>query len=117
MCAQRRDSDYLEDIQEAMQRIISYASDLSSFEEFTRDTKTQDAVIRNLEIIGEATKKLSDSVKQAHPQVPWREMAGMRDKMIHDYFGINYDIVWKVASDQVPKILQEIQRVRADQET
>ena len=110
MCARRRDRNYLEDIQEAMERIASYTSGLS-FDDFMKDTKTQDAVIRNLEIIGEATKRISEAVRKTHDDMPWKEMAGTRDKVIHDYFGINYDIVWRVATGELPKLSAEIQRI------
>ena len=88
MSEQRRDKNYLADIQEAIQRILAYTEGLS-YEPFLEDRKTQDGVIRNLQVIGEAVKKLSPSLRNAHPQLPWREMAGMRDKIVHDYFGIN----------------------------
>jgi uncharacterized protein with HEPN domain len=76
------------------------------------DPKTQDAVIRNLQVMGEATKKLSMQLREVHPQIPWREMAGMRDKIIHEYFGINYDIVWTVASQEVPQLFPQIMQIR-----
>jgi len=107
MSKQRRDSDYLGDIREAMERIIAYTTDLS-YEQFLNDSKTQDAVIRNLQVIGEAAKKLSIPVRRANPYIPWREMAGMRDKIVHDYFGVNYEIVWTVARDQLPTLLLQI---------
>ena len=78
MSMPRRDRDYLGDICEAMRRIVAYTAG-SSYEKFLEDSKTQDAVIRNLQVIGEAVKKLSVSLRQTHCDVPWREMAGMRD--------------------------------------
>jgi uncharacterized protein with HEPN domain len=87
MSQYRRDSDYLGDLVEAIERIITYTSGLS-YDEFLDDTKTQGAVIRNLQVIGEAAKKLSASFRRAHRHLPWKEMAGMRDKIIHEYFGI-----------------------------
>jgi len=83
--SKRRDQDFLGDIREAIQRIAAYTEDMT-YEQFMKDSKTQDAVIRNLEVIGEATKNLSDRLRKAHPQIPWRDLAGMRDKMIHHYF-------------------------------
>jgi uncharacterized protein with HEPN domain len=64
---------------------------------------------RNLEIIGEATKNLSSKLRKAHPKIPWKEMAGMRDKMIHDYFGINYETVWTVATEELSALLPKIE--------
>ncbi len=88
----RRDQDYLSDIREAIQRIAAYTAGLD-YEQFMQDNKTQDAVVRNLEIIGEATKNLSSRLRRVYAQIPWKTLAGMRDKMIHHYFGINYEIV------------------------
>lgn len=114
MSKQRRDKDYLGHIREAMQRIIAYTDGLS-YAQFLEDTKTQDAVIRNLQVIGEAAKKLSAPLKQAHCHIPWKEMAGMRDKIIHEYFGVNYDIVWMVAQQELPALLLQIESLWAQQ--
>ena len=96
MSAQRRDSHYLEDIKEAIERILAYTAGLS-YARFLEDLRTQDAVVRNLQVIGEAAKKLSAPFKHESEQLPWREMAGMRDKIVHDHFGINYETVWTVS--------------------
>ncbi len=69
---------------------------------FESDVLLQDAVIRNIEVIGEAAKKVSDIFKEQNSQVPWREMAGMRDKLIHDYFGVDIEIVWKTVQIDIP---------------
>lgn len=100
MSTSRRDKDYLSDVLEAMERICRYTQRLS-YEQFMQDTRTQDAVMRNLGVIGEAVKRLSPELRRAHPEIPWREMAGMRDKLIHHYFGVNYDVVWSVATQQI----------------
>lgn len=107
MSKKRRDKEYLQDIQEAMQRILTYTANLT-YERFIKDVKTQDAVIRNVEIVGEATKSLSPRLRKASPHIPWREMAGMRDKVIHHYFGINLEIVWSVAKQEIPSLLSHI---------
>ena len=87
MSRKRRDREYLADTVEAVQRIVAYTGELT-YEEFLTDRKTQDAVLRNLQVLGEAVKRLSAPVKQAWPHLPWKQMAGMRDKVVHDYFGI-----------------------------
>ncbi len=110
MWRSRRDADYLRDIVEAMERILAYTAGMSQ-EQFLNDTRTQDAVLRNIEVIGEAVKKLSENVRTAHPDVPWRAMAGMRDKVIHHYFGVNYDVVWKVATEDIPGLLSRLREI------
>jgi uncharacterized protein with HEPN domain len=75
-----------------------------SLETFLVDEKTRYAIVRALEVISETTKKLPASLRESHPQVPWRQMAGMRDKLVHDYFGINAEVVWKTAVEDTPEI-------------
>ena len=108
--SRRRDQDYLSDIREAIQRIAVYTAGLN-YEQFMQDNKTQDAVVRNLEIIGEATKNLSNHLRTTHPQISWKDLAGMRDKMIHHYFGINYEIVWTITAEELPGLLSQIQDI------
>jgi uncharacterized protein with HEPN domain len=110
----RADRDLLGDILEAIRRARRYTED-QSYEQFLADTKTQDAVIRALEILGEATKKLSPSLREVHPEVPWKSMAGVRDKLIHDYFGVNFDIVWEIVRDQLPALAEQVEAVLDDQ--
>jgi len=78
-----------------------------SFDQFQSDEKTQFALIRAIEIIGEASKKIPDNVKLNYPFVPWREMSGMRDKLIHDYFGVNENVLWKTGTENLP-VLKEL---------
>jgi len=99
----RGDAERLADIQEAIARITAYIGGMT-YEEFLADTKTQDAAIRNIEIVGEAAKADSDELKDGNPQIPWRGLAGMRDRLIHQYFGVNLDIVWEVVSHEMPQI-------------
>lgn len=115
MSKPRRDKEYLGDIHEAIQRIISYTSSLS-YEQFLKDARTQDAVIRNLQIIGEASKKLPLHLKQTFPKIPRKEMSGIRDKIVHGYFGIDYDIVWNVSKHELPPLLNEIERIQKEVE-
>lgn len=97
---------YLLHIRDAVERIVDYTRDGKGC--FLADSRTQDAVIRNLEIIGEATKQLSEDLKAQRPEVPWKRVAGMRDKMIHDYFGVDLEIVWGVVENHVPVLKNAI---------
>jgi len=84
------------------------------FEDFKMDDKTSSAVIRKFEIIGEATKNVPETIKQKYPIIPWREMAGMRDKLIHFYFGIKYDLVWHTIKDVIPEVKSLIRKILED---
>lgn len=97
---------YLLHIRDALAKIVEFTS--SGRDTFFKDSKTQDAVIRNLEIIGEAAKNLPDDFREMHPQVSWRAVSGMRDKLIHDYFGVNLNIVWEVVEKEIPSLRQKI---------
>lgn len=102
--------EFLRDILEASHRIYAYTDSLE-YEEFLEDLKTQDAVVRNMEIIGEATEKLPDNFRQEYDLIPWRSLAGMRDKLIHDYFGVNFDIVWEVLKHDLPGLEERITEI------
>lgn len=101
--SKRDDNVILQDIKEAINRIISYTLKMD-YEEFRQDHKTQDAVIRNIEILGEATKLLSNETKSKYPDIPWKEIAGTRDRLIHDYFGVNIDIIWDIAKNEIQSL-------------
>lgn len=94
------DRVYLLHDKDCIARVADYTS--GGEKEFFNDPKTQDAVVRNLEIIGEAVKHVSATLKNAHPDTPWRRNAGMRDKMIHEYFGVNLQLVWDVVMRELP---------------
>ncbi len=94
--SKRKDINLIQDIKECIIRIKSYTQSVD-YSSFVEDYKTQDAVIRNLEIIGEAVKSLSEEIKRNYPGIPWKNISGTRDKLIHDYFGVNIDIVWDIA--------------------
>ena len=99
------------DIKEAVRRISEYVRKLG-YDEFMEQEKTQDAVIRNLEIIGEAAKKLSPAIKKEHSDIPWKEMAGLRDRLVHQYFGVNFDTVWKIIKEELSGVLVKIKNIR-----
>jgi len=105
---------YIDDILEAIKRIKKYTDELT-FDKFTQDIKTIDAVIRNFEIIGEATKHITDEVRKEYPDVPWKVMAGMRDKLIHEYFGVKLEVVWETIKRRLPEVKPLIEEVLESQ--
>jgi uncharacterized protein with HEPN domain len=106
----RGDAAFLADIREVIRRIDSYVADLT-YDAYLVDTKTQDAVVRNLEIIGEAVKNVSQELKWNYPNIPWKELAGLRDKLIHHYFGVNFDIVWNIITEELPDIYEQLETI------
>ena len=88
-----------------------------SYGTFLLDSKTQDAVVRNIEIIGEATKNLPNDFKKKYKDIDWKNIAGMRDKIIHFYFGVKWDIVWSVIKDKIPKFKTQIENILKEMET
>ena len=99
----------LQDIVEAIRRIGLYVQDMD-YDRFVQDTKTQDAVIRNIEIIGEAARNIPEPMKEDNPSVPWKQITGTRDRLIHDYFGTNLDIVWNIVDQELSPLLGAIQK-------
>jgi uncharacterized protein with HEPN domain len=101
---------FLEDMLLSMNRVAEYINGLS-FIEFKHDYKTVDAVIRNFEVIGEASKNMPKEIKDKYPMVPWEEMYLMRNKISHEYFGIDYEILWDVASNYLPENKSQIEEI------
>jgi len=101
--AKREYKDYITDIIEAIESIEKFTEGFT-FEDFKKDDKTISAVIRKLEIIGEAVKKIPASVRNKNKQIPWKKMAGIRDKLIHEYFGVNIKVVWRTIKEDLPKV-------------
>lgn len=99
---------YLGHILEAVGRILAYSEE--GEDAFRRELKTQDAIIRNLQVMGEAVKKVSPGTRAAHPEIPWRDIAGMRDRVVHDYFGVSLDIVWDVVQNHVEPLREKLRR-------
>ena len=105
--SKREPVEFLSDIFESANRIRDYIADMT-YEDFLGDLKTRDAVLRNLEVIGEASKYVDDEYRAQYPEIPWKEMAGMRDKLIHQYFGVNFEIVWAIIKDELPGVRENL---------
>ena len=110
MSKSRRNRDFIGDINEAIELVRSYTKGLT-YQKFLEDRKTQDAVVRNFEIIGEASKNITAAFRAKYPDVPWKKTAGLRDKLIHFYFGIDYKIVWSIAKKELPKLHKQIKDI------
>jgi uncharacterized protein with HEPN domain len=106
----KNDWVYIEHIIESIGKIEDFTREISRIE-FDRNVMIQDAVIRNIEIIGEATKKISKQLTESHQEIPWSEMAGMRDKLIHDYLDVDLDVVWKTIEIDLPLLKEMISNV------
>jgi len=111
----RQFGDYIQDILDSINAIEEFLKEVK-FEDFARDRKTTFAVIRAIEIVGEAAKHIPKSITDKYPEIPWKDMAGMRDKVIHEYFGVDLKVVWKTATQHIPEIKTLIQKVFEDTE-
>lgn len=107
---------YLADMIGFCQKVMTYTDGLA-FETFLQDGLRFDATLRNLELIGEAATHIPDAVKQASPQIPWRLVIATRNRLIHGYLGIDNDTLWSIVQDDVPGLLQQLVRLRDQQET
>ena len=104
--------DFLEDIRDCLAKAQTFVAGMSC-EDFSADEKTCFAVFHALEVVGEATKRLPSELRNRYPDLPWRDMAGMRDKLVHDYFGVNLKVVWETATEEAPLLEAEIRSVLA----
>jgi len=107
---------YIKDILQNMQDAEEFIRNMT-YEQFLGDKRTFNAVVRSLEVIGEAAKNVPDEVRAKYPMVPWKEMAGMRDKVIHFYFGVDREAVWLAVSDRIPAVKPQIEKILHDLET
>ena len=109
--SKRQPNLLIEDIIDSSHKILEYTSGMS-FEEFTSDSKTIDAVIRNFEIIGEAANRLPEEFKHEHTNVNWHKIRGFRNRIVHDYMGIDYSIVWEIKSNFLPELILFLQQIK-----
>jgi uncharacterized protein with HEPN domain len=106
----RTDTPYLSHIKDECQYLLEKSEGMA-FEAFISDETATRAFVRSLEIIGEAVKNISEEFKKEHPEIPWKEIAGTRDKLIHEYFGVNYKIVWESVKKDVPMLKRQIEEL------
>jgi len=109
----KKDKAYLKHILDAISDVDKFTENIPK-ERFYENKEKQYAVLRALEIIGEATKNLSRESKERHPQIPWKDIAGMRDKLIHEYFGVNLDLVWETIKNKLPELKKQISEILAE---
>jgi len=102
---------YIEHILLAIEKILEYTKGMSLLD-FQKNEMAQDAVIRNIEIIGEAAKNISNDLKATYIEIPWKAMAGMRDKLIHDYMGVDSDVLWKTIEKDIPLLESTIRKIK-----
>jgi uncharacterized protein with HEPN domain len=101
---------YLKDILEAMETVEKFVVDMN-FGQFKNNDLVSSVVIRKFEIIGEATRNIPQEIKKKYPDIPWKTMVGFRDKLIHFYFGIKYDIVWETIKSKLPELKEKIKKI------
>jgi uncharacterized protein with HEPN domain len=98
------------DMKEAAEKILKYTKGLS-FEDFLTDDKTIDAVVRNFEIIGEASLRIDEDFRLENPQIEWKKLRGFRNRIVHDYFGIDYEIVWSILSEDLEELVFQLEQL------
>lgn len=106
---------YIDDIVEAVKKIEKY-SKAKTWNTFQKDEMAIDAIVRNFEVIGEATKRVPESIRRKYPDIPWKTMSGMRDKLIHEYFGVNTQTLWKTVKEDLPGVRSRIEALSRDLE-
>ena len=109
----QRDREFLLDILEAAKLAVSYVGEKSK-ENFLKDIQCQDAVVRRFEIIGEASRRISDDTRDAHPELPWGEMIAMRNVMIHEYDDVDFTVVWETVKNNLSSLIESLERILSD---
>ena len=107
--------DFVQDILDSIDDTGNFIEGMD-FEDFIKDKKTIYSVVRAIEIIGEATKNIPEQIKKKYPEVPWKKMAGMRDRLVHEYFGVDLEILWGTAKEDVPGLKTPVSKVLEDME-
>lgn len=110
MTPKRTYTDYLRDILDAVEKVGKFTEGMH-FEQFAAGDRTNFAIVRALEVIGEATKNITPAIREQYPYIPWSEMARMRDKLIHDYFGVDLQVVWRMVQEDLPPLQVQIAQV------
>jgi uncharacterized protein with HEPN domain len=112
MAPERDETLYLVEMREAVERILRYTT--AGRDAFFADPMIQDAVIRNLEVMGEAVRRVSADTRSAHPEIPWKQIAGTRDRVIHGYFTVDLEIVWEIVETELPPLHLRLAALAAD---
>lgn len=106
---------FLDDIRESGAKVLRYTAGMT-FEQFVQDEKVFDAVVRNLGIIGEATKHVPNEIRDHYPQIAWQKISGLRDIVVHEYFGIDEEILWDIIQNHVPELLEQVAQILGNDE-
>ncbi len=106
--------DYLEDMLLSAKEVLEFTAGMS-LTEFLKDRKTANAVIRSLEVLGEAAKKIPEAMRLRHPEIPWRDIAGMRDKLIHEYHGVDLTVVWRTVQEDIPPLIPLLEKMLSEE--
>jgi len=107
----KNDLAYTDHIINCIKKIRKFVKDIDK-KEFAKNELIQDAIIRNFEVIGEASKKISHDFKKTYHEIPWKEISGMRDKLIHDYLGVDIEVIWKTIEIDLPILLKELKKIK-----